>query len=106
MKKLLVVLLSLGLCLSLYLPAFAEEIETSGTCGENVTWELSDTTLTISGAGAMGSTPWNYLVSTENGTTVKLVANGKKQLEEFTEMLAVENPGIIFDEEEVVCRSK
>ena len=37
--------------------------ETSGTCGENVTWTLADGVLTISGTGAMedygwGSAPW------------------------------------------------
>ena len=64
MKKLLVVLLSLGLCLSLCLPAFAEEIETSGTCGEDMTWEYEDGTLYIDGTGAMDDfeedAPWAY----------------------------------------------
>ena len=62
MKKLLVVLLSLGLCLSLCLQAFAEEIETSGICGEDMTWEYEDGTLYIDGTGAMDDfeedAPW------------------------------------------------
>ena len=32
----------------------------SGTCGANLTWELTDSTLTISGSGAMdNSHPWS-----------------------------------------------
>ena len=47
------------------LPVQAAEIVASGTCGENLTWELDDEgTLTISGTGNMGNyggaghTPW------------------------------------------------
>jgi len=42
------------------LTAYAEEESpTSGTCGENVTWELKDGVLTISGTGAMTDYNWN-----------------------------------------------
>lgn len=37
----------------------ASSRETSGTCGDNLSWELSGTTLTISGAGEMAEgAPW------------------------------------------------
>ncbi len=36
----------------------AMSVETSGACGENLTWKLEDGTLTISGSGAM--TEWEY----------------------------------------------
>lgn len=40
-------------------------LETSGTCGDNLTWELVDGTLTISGTGPM----WNYAESSGYGRT-------------------------------------
>lgn len=47
-------LIALLLCFTLNLRA------QSGTCGANLTWELTDSTLTISGSGAMdNSHPWS-----------------------------------------------
>ena len=66
-NKLLSAILALALLLShLAIPALAEdEIPTSGTCGETVTWALDETgLLTISGTGPMTDyatyteTPW------------------------------------------------
>ena len=55
MKKLLSLFLALALCLSCFsITAFAADVIDSGTCGEELTWELTDDgTLTISGIGAM-----------------------------------------------------
>ena len=40
--------------------AFADESETSGTCGDNLTWKLDDDgTLTISGTGEMWNSGWS-----------------------------------------------
>jgi len=39
-------------------PFGTAEIPTSGSCGENLTWNLSEGVLTISGTGAMTSNPW------------------------------------------------
>ena len=59
MKRLLS--LFLLLCL-LAVPVWAEEIETSGICGEDMTWEYIDGELTIEGTGAMDDfeedAPW------------------------------------------------
>jgi len=59
MKKLLSILLVL--CL-LAVPVCAEEIETSGTCGEAMVWEYADGVLTIEGEGNMDDfeedAPW------------------------------------------------
>ena len=63
MKKYLSLLLALVMVLSL-MPAAAltaQAAETSGTCGEKLTWTLENGTLTISGTGAMedyNSPPW------------------------------------------------
>lgn len=62
MKKILSSMLVLCLLLTLAVPVYAEG-ETSGTCGDGITWELSGSTLTISGSGKMsdfsaGGAPW------------------------------------------------
>ena len=67
-KRLLSGLLALCLIFSLLpVSALADEATASGTCGENLTWTLDDSTLTISGTGAMDdykdygaySAPWS-----------------------------------------------
>ena len=56
MKKILFALI-VALCM---MSAKAETID-SGTCGDEVTWSLSDDyTLTISGTGAMAGNPWAW----------------------------------------------
>lgn len=71
MRRIFLLLLAACMLVSLALPAFAEETEdivtdntitadTSGTCGENLTWVLRGNTLTISGAGEMDDgSPWD-----------------------------------------------
>ncbi len=66
MKKLCSVFLCLVLlCAVLPMGAVAVSAETSGTCGDNLTWDLIDGVLTVSGTGAMTefvneeSVPWN-----------------------------------------------
>ena len=60
---------TLVICSNAFHLAYADGIgATSGTCGDNLVWELSNGTLTVSGTGAMtdffsssgapGSTPW------------------------------------------------
>ena len=63
-KRMLSTLLALCIVLAL-LPMTALAAETSGSCGENVTWSYSDGTLTIEGTGEMddyymghGLRPW------------------------------------------------
>ena len=51
-KRLLSTLLTLCIVLAL-LPVTALAMETSGTCGDNVTWSYSSGTLTIQGSGSM-----------------------------------------------------
>ena len=57
MKKLLTLLLAFSLCLTLAAPVFATETEEvfqiDYTCGDDMTWEFSNGTLTISGSGSM-----------------------------------------------------
>ncbi len=55
MKRVISLLLALVMVVSVMpVTSFASEIVDSGTCGENVTWELTaDGTLTIDGKGAM-----------------------------------------------------
>lgn len=62
MKRFATILLALCMVLALAVPVYAEG-ETSGTCGDGITWEVSGSTLTISGSGKMsdfsaGSEPW------------------------------------------------
>ena len=61
----LTVLLIIGMIPSIAIPATAEVSPTSGSCGENATWELDTATgtLTISGTGIITDndkqgTPW------------------------------------------------
>ena len=42
----------------LEVPFGTAEVPTSGACGDNLTWSLSEGVLTISGTGAMTSNPW------------------------------------------------
>ena len=69
MKRLLTLLLAFSVCLTLAVPVLAtepdeaEETETIDySCGEDMTWEFSDGTLTITGSGSMNdfdeSAPW------------------------------------------------
>lgn len=70
-KRIVMLLLAFCLMANLLIPAMAEETDetlpetemtadTSGTCGENLTWELDGTTLTISGSGEMDDgSPWD-----------------------------------------------
>ena len=61
MKRILSLALTL-LCLTFgFLTMEAQAAETSGTCGENVTWVYDEETktLTISGEGEMTDYPWN-----------------------------------------------
>ena len=54
-KKILSIILAFAMVITMVLPVFAENYATSGTCGENVTWEFDvpTRTLTISGEGEM-----------------------------------------------------
>lgn len=61
-KRMLASLTAAGMCLSylFFAPVMMPEAvltasaaETSGTCGDNLTWELENGTLTISGTGEM-----------------------------------------------------
>lgn len=79
MKKLLLMLLTATLIFAAVLmtntdvnsiipEAYAAEIIESGTCGDNITWELdNDGTLIVSGSGAMTNytvddfTPWRFV---------------------------------------------
>lgn len=54
-------------------PIIADEIPTSGYCGENLTWSLENGVLTISGTGAMTSHPWNI---SRNGITSVVMSEG------------------------------
>ena len=70
MKKLLTVILSVCLLMSLSAPVFATEatelettpVRAENQCGEDMTWAFSDGTLTIKGSGAMddfeSEAPW------------------------------------------------
>lgn len=70
-KRFLSLILAMVLVLAaLPITAFAADVVASGTCGENLTWELtSDGALTISGTGEMydynypDETPWSGTVS-------------------------------------------
>ena len=60
MKKWIVYLLAVVCLLTLAAPmAQAAEGETSGTCGDGLTWTLEGGTLTVSGSGEMDAgSPW------------------------------------------------
>lgn len=77
-RGILSILAALALCLTL-LPATALAAESSGTCGENLTWTLSeDGTLTISGSGAMADydfsgsdRPWHAQASSIKNVVIE-----------------------------------
>lgn len=61
-KRFSTMILALALCMGLAVPAFAAD--TSGSCGDNVTWSYNNGTLTIQGTGGMANyfgvdTPWS-----------------------------------------------
>lgn len=64
MKKLLTMILALGLMMTMAFPVLATEVEdtTENFCGEDMTWEYLDGTLTITGSGQMddfeAEAPW------------------------------------------------
>ena len=74
MKRFISTLLALCLLVALAVPVYAEG-ETSGTCGEGVTWEFSGSTLTITGSGEstmsdFSEAPW--AAYKDSITTVKI----------------------------------
>ena len=58
MKRKIISLLMVVMMLAAYIPA-SVYAETSGTCGDDVTWSLTDGTLTISGSGDMTDFDWS-----------------------------------------------
>ncbi|MCD8016651.1 MAG: leucine-rich repeat domain-containing protein [Oscillospiraceae bacterium] len=78
-KKITVALMCLCLAASLVPMALADDAETSGTCGDNLTWTLSDGVLTISGTGEMenytsNDAPWFSAITNQSHTVI--VDNG------------------------------
>ncbi len=78
-KRILGAILTLCMLMA-FVPCIASA-ETSGTCGDNVTWTLDNGTLTISGEGEITSTPWSTysndilkVVICENITTIPTFA--------------------------------
>ncbi|MCD8066898.1 MAG: leucine-rich repeat protein [Oscillospiraceae bacterium] len=76
-KKITVALMCLCLAVSLVPMALADDAETSGTCGDNLTWTLADGVLTISGTGEMedytfdsNPAPWYLTEESQSFTTV------------------------------------
>ena len=72
MKKRILSLVIAVLMIVTLLPvsAFADEVDASGTCGENVTWTLKNGVLTISGTGAMEDYDWEIEMRPwNNGST-------------------------------------
>ena len=72
MKRFASILLALCMVLALAVPVYAEG-ETSGECGDGITWEVSGSTLTISGSGKMSDfseAPW--AAYKDSITTVKI----------------------------------
>ena len=74
-KKLLSIVLALSMiCALVPIMASAETTATSGTCGENVTWTLSDDgTLTISGTGDMEDYSYGNYSPFERNQSIKTV---------------------------------
>lgn len=58
-KRIGAMILSIALALATMPVSVFAATEASGTCGEGVTWNLSDGTLTIAGTGAVTSAPWS-----------------------------------------------
>ena len=87
-KKLIAWLLVICMTVSL-LPAtaFADEVATSGKCGDNVTWTLdSEGTLTISGTGKMYETLycyWENLGMPETKITNVVIENGVTSIAKY-----------------------
>ncbi|MCD8192361.1 MAG: leucine-rich repeat protein [Oscillospiraceae bacterium] len=76
-KKITVALMCLCLAVSLVPMALADNAETSGTCGDNLTWTLSDGVLTISGTGEMEDYSFNPPWESESGSiTTVVIENG------------------------------
>ncbi|MBQ3481849.1 MAG: leucine-rich repeat protein [Oscillospiraceae bacterium] len=72
MKRFLSLLLCLVLCLSLSPAVHAM----SGSCGDDMNWELSNNCLTITGFGAMTSAPWMTYASSINSIEVSPSGGG------------------------------
>ena len=76
-KRILSFALVLCFVLTLLPTAFADSAPTSGECGENLTWELKDGTLTISGTGEMddyfNGGPW---CATRSATEKVVIGSG------------------------------
>lgn len=75
-KKIMILLTVLALLLVMIPTAFAAEVVDSGTCGENVIWELTDDgLLTISGTGNMDNeyftNPWYSLSQSVKTVIIK-----------------------------------
>lgn len=76
-KRLLTLLLTICIiCTLLPFGVLAEEVPTSGSCGDELTWEFESGELTISGKGDVTSAPWleNYAdsiksVNVQSGVT-------------------------------------
>ena len=69
LKKTLLIILSIITLISAFAPFSvyaAVEQQTSGSCGDNATFELVDGVLTISGTGEITSHPWCNLFETTN----------------------------------------
>lgn len=58
MKRIVCLCILAALCFCVLLPGKTWAEEANGTCGENLTWELKDGILTISGTGEMTQAPW------------------------------------------------
>ena len=103
MKKRILSLVLAVLMIATLLPvsAFADEVDASGTCGENVTWTLKDGVLTISGTGAMDDywenemRPWNNgsMGSIDNVNSIIIdegvTSIGEKAFSSFTNLAEV-----------------
>ena len=68
MKRIISMALSILLLFCVIAPfsAYAREQQTSGSCGDNATFELKDGVLTISGTGEITSNPWCNMFETTN----------------------------------------
>ena len=93
MKRFTTILLALCMLLALAIPVYAEG-ETSGTCGEGITWEVSGSTLTISGSGKMSDfteAPW--IAYKDSITTVKITGGvtylGARSFKNFDNLTSV-----------------
>ena len=103
-KKLLSTLLVLCMVLAL-LPMTAQAAETSGKCGDNVTWSYSDGTLTIQGTGSMHDwtggmndrSPW-YLYILQIHTVIindGVTTIGSRSFEHYRNLTSVTIPNSV-----------